>query len=124
VSDYQLPAPWRCEAELRAGGVMSVTLAGEFDLAAAPEIEAAVRRAQALAARVVVDLERVEFLDSTGLHVLLAATARARESGAQLVITQPSDCVRRLLALTNTLDHLTIDDGQPARISRSSDRSS
>jgi anti-sigma B factor antagonist len=124
VSDYQSPAPWRCEAELRAGSAMSLTLAGEFDLAAAPEIEAAARRAQALAARVVGGLERVAFLDSTGLHVLLAATARARQSGAQPVITQPSDCVRRLLALTNTLDHLTIDDGQPARCARSSDRSS
>jgi anti-sigma B factor antagonist len=109
---------------LRAGGVMALTLAGELDLAAAPEIEAAVRRAQALAPRVVVDLERVEFLDSTGLHVLLAAAERARESGAQLVISQPSECVRRLLELTNTLDHVTIDDGQQANFTRSSNRSS
>jgi anti-sigma B factor antagonist len=108
---------------LHVGGVMTVALVGEFDLAAAPDIEAAVRCAEALAACVVVDLGRVEFLDSTGLHVLLAATARARQRGAQVVITQPSDCVWRLLELTNTLDHLTIDDGQPADPARSTDRS-
>ena len=61
-----------------------VTLAGEIDLYTAPrlqsELGAALRSADP--ALVVVDMSGVEFCDSTGMNVLLAAHRQARDRAA------------------------------------------
>ena len=48
----------------------------------------------------IVDLRELEFMDSSGMHALAAADARARASGARLVIAHPAESVLRLLELT------------------------
>ena len=55
-----------------------VVTRGELDLATAPELEAAHPGALDGGQDVVVDLRELEFMDSTGLRVLVAAHARAR----------------------------------------------
>ncbi|WP_018684582.1 STAS domain-containing protein [Actinokineospora enzanensis] len=80
--------------------VVSVT--GEVDLATAPQLEQALDAALAEpgATGVRVDLSAVEFMDSAGLRVLVAALRKAEESDRTLVLDAPHERVRRIIEIT------------------------
>jgi anti-sigma B factor antagonist len=88
------------EVDERAG-VPVVTVAGEIDISTAPDLR---RRLAVLldtaAGRVVVDLQGVDFLDSTALSVLIGAHRRLQRQGGglDLVCTRPA--VLRVLHVT------------------------
>jgi anti-sigma B factor antagonist len=92
-------------------------LHGELDLVGAPmlqrEIEAA---AVEQAPMVVLDLDDLQFIDSSGLRVILSAHERARERGQGFALTRGSQQVQRLLAIAGVSGHLTVlaspDDAQ------------
>ena len=79
-----------------------VRLMGEVDLASADVLrEHLLRLLESNVQTVVIDLDGLDFIDSTGLHVLLLITQRARRGRDQLRIIEPSDGpVRRLLRMT------------------------
>ena len=56
---------------------------GELDIDAVPELDRALRHADA--PLVVLDLRELEFIDSSGAHLLLAADRRIRRAGRRLV---------------------------------------
>jgi anti-sigma B factor antagonist len=74
--------------------------AGELDLAYAGELRAKLAEAAVPGGRVVVDLGRVEFLDSTALGVLVAAAKRQRATGGEVVVRSPQPRIRRVFELT------------------------
>jgi anti-sigma B factor antagonist len=83
--------------------LLVLTLSGELDLASAPALEQVLSDAQETGVdRVVVDLSRLEFSDSAGLHVLLDAHRRLRGSGQRLVLRRGPRVIQRLFALTGT----------------------
>src|SRR5262245_41731249 len=74
---------------------------GEFDLASAPGLEREVARIEARhPAEMVIDLSSLEFLDSTGLGLLVMATERAGTNGTKLAFLRGADAVARLFELT------------------------
>lgn len=90
---------------------VTVHLAGEVDLAAAPRVETAID--EALAAEdgvdITVDLDGVTFLDSTGLRVLVAAHTRCAAEGRSLTLVNPSTAVSRILEITGLGQTLLAD---------------
>lgn len=88
--------------------VVHVEPAGELDMATAPQVR---REVEALVAtgftRVVIDLRALEFIDGSGLRLLLALDAAARSDGWRLSLTEGPEPVQRLFTLTGTLDALT-----------------
>ena len=83
---------------------------GELDLAAASSLDAELERALGTDAnRIVLDLAGLEFIDSTGLSVLVRAQQRAHDSGRQLGVVNPGPQVERLLSLTGLLERLTLE---------------
>jgi anti-anti-sigma factor len=58
---------------------------------------------------VVVDCHRVEFIDSSGLKVLLEARQRVAAEGGQVVLRRPTEVVLRLLQVTATDELFTIE---------------
>ena len=81
-------------------GTVIVVLDGEIDLCAAPEFEASLNRVGAGHVKpIVVDLDRVSFIDSAGVHVLLQFSL-AEGNGNRLALTCGSPQVRRLLEVT------------------------
>jgi len=94
-----MPAPYQVRLTARRG-VPVVELEGECDLAAAPEIKAAVRRAFAGgSSSLVFDLEAVTFIDSSALSVFLGARRRAAEAGGSVTLLCSSPSLLRLLRL-------------------------
>ncbi|PPK67512.1 STAS domain-containing protein [Actinokineospora auranticolor] len=78
-----------------------VEVTGEVDLATAPQLEQALDDALAQpGGGVRVDLSGVEFMDSAGLRVLVAALRKAEESGRSLVLDSPHERVRRIIEIT------------------------
>ena len=54
------------------------------------------------------DLRRVEFIDSTGLRALIAADERARSDGRRLALVRGPHAVERLLSVTQLDQRLDI----------------
>jgi anti-sigma B factor antagonist len=93
------------------GDAIRMTIIGELDLATAPEFEQALTEVEATdVAAIVVDLDELEFLDSTGLCALLAADARSRADGGRLTLTRGSPPVRRLFELVGADSRLSFAD--------------
>jgi anti-anti-sigma factor len=63
----------------RDGDTHAITVSGELDLAGAPDLEAELQAVEASDARtIMLDLAGLQFIDSTGLRLLLTAHARER----------------------------------------------
>lgn len=58
--------------------------------------------------RLAIDLAGMEFMDSSGLGVLIAALKRLKENDGELVLLSPRDQMRRILNLTGLDKILTI----------------
>ncbi len=81
-------------------GRVRVTLAGDCDLAVRDEMGATLLAAVGRADIVVVDLAEVDFLDSSGVHGLVAAHRAARDRGGHLYVENPTGSVAMVLELT------------------------
>lgn len=79
-----------------------VALSGEIDLSVRDDLLNTLCStiATAGATRVVVDLAQVSFMDSTGLHVLIAARERALGSGVAFQVVGAAGIVLRVLEVT------------------------
>ena len=90
-----------------------VMLAGEIDLYTAPRLESellAAMRSANPAPQLVVDMSGVEFCDSTGMNVLLAAHRQAGEQGGDLALAAPRAPVRKILEVTGLASVFTVHD--------------
>jgi anti-anti-sigma factor len=95
----------------REGDMVVVGLSGELDLASAPQFESEIESPEVVSsAKLVLDLDNLQFIDSTGLRIIFAAHARSQERGQQFAVTQGSEQVQRLLAITRVSEHLRVVD--------------
>jgi anti-sigma B factor antagonist len=98
--------------EIRDGTqAVVIGVTGELDLASSPALEQELERgAAAQAELVIVDLRNLEFMDSTGLSVLVRAHQRATENGQRFGVVKGPQQVQRLLSLTGVADRLNLAD--------------
>jgi anti-sigma B factor antagonist len=95
-----LNSPFSVKAE-RQGALQTVNVFGELDQATAPELRAVLSDSLAdSAASVLVDLSSCDFIDSTGLSLLVEAKRRLAEERRRFGVCCPDPDVRRLLELT------------------------
>jgi len=88
-----------------------VSLHGELDLASAPQFESELDSPEvASCAKLVLDLDDLQFIDSTGLRTIFSADARLQDRGQQFAVTRGSEQVQRLLAITRVGEHLRVVD--------------
>jgi anti-anti-sigma factor len=95
----------------RTGDLATVLLDGELDLASGGPLRA---RLAELAhedpplRQVVVDLAQLDFVDASGIAVLMAAHKALARQGGELVLLRPSRLVRRVLRLLQLEDVLRV----------------
>ena len=89
----------------------TLALSGELDLLTSPTLQRAVDAAVASDVElIVVDLRELEFMDSTGLHVIFQAQHRMHDTGRRFALIRGPEVVQRLFDLTGVADALTIID--------------
>jgi len=96
-------------------GATVLVVSGEVDVATAPQLrQEAVRLAGTGGARLVMDLSSVDFLDSTGLGVIVGVLKRVRTHGGELAIAGAENHVRKVFDITRISDVLpmyaTVDE--------------
>lgn len=98
--------------EVRSEGkAVVVVVVGELDLASGPELEQTLEQlAEPPTELLVIDLREVEFMDSTGLSIIVKAHQRFTESGRRLALVKGTPQVQRLLDLTGVAERLPLVD--------------
>ena len=90
-----------------AAGVVVASLAGELDLTNARELEERLDGAAPDEKTLVIDLNRVAFIDSAALHVLFKVAER-RQKGRIVLLMEPGAAVSRTLDIVRMKDAVTI----------------
>jgi anti-sigma B factor antagonist len=87
-----------------------IALAGELDLNGCPKVEAELIRAESNGAQqIVLDLSGLEFIDSTGIALLVAAMRRSKADSNRLrFVPSHSQDVQRLLHICGLDGHLPL----------------
>jgi anti-sigma B factor antagonist len=97
--------------EREPAGVYVVELYGELDLAACEVAAQALRRCgQTEVEEIIVDLSGLDFIDSSGLQVLLETHKADRENGNRLLFLRGADPVERVIRLTRLDEVLPFAD--------------
>jgi anti-sigma B factor antagonist len=91
------------------GGVARVRISGEVDMAVREDVQAAIQGAIDLpdTVRVLVDIEQVTFLDSSGIAALVRGRQAAEQAGHAYRVVNPQGGVRHVLDIACVLDVLT-----------------
>lgn len=85
----------------RSGNRCLVAVSGEVDLATARPVDDALRRAEATDARsIVLDLSQLDFMDATGVALLMKASTRSRSDSNRLTVIRPPRNVMRVLLIS------------------------
>jgi anti-anti-sigma factor len=99
--------PFSAQSEEADARVWVVRVSGELDIATAPRLQLVLDEAIASdPASVMLDLDGLDFLDSTGITVLVRARRRLEDQGARLVLDGISPAVERVLEVAGVLDSL------------------
>ena len=93
------------------GDAPGLTVRGEIDIATSPRLKLALDTAiRESSGAFVLDLCDVEFLDSSGLNLVLRARATLARDGRQLAIVCPPGPVRRMMEVARVDDLLFLYD--------------
>ena len=105
-------ANFEVDGEQRPGEVV-IRLSGELDLSAFDRVEQVLTDAQSDGDRIVwIDLRGLEFIDSSGIRLLLVAHRRAQRNGHELRIIRGSERIQRIFALTDLDGRLPFCDDE------------
>ena len=92
------------------GAAATVFVTGDLDRTMADEFVESVISELGQGGEVRVDLARVEFIDSAGVHALFKVASSADKHGAKVLFANPSPIVRHVLGLVGGLDVLPVAD--------------
>ena len=99
--------PFRIDVEPSRESVR-VAPVGELDIATVERLQAeVVRLRESGFARIVLDLRRVRFIDSTGLRLVLELDAAARADSHNLDVVRGPDVVHRIFEVTQVAERLS-----------------
>ena len=113
----ELSRRFGCDVRSSRGSATWIHPRGELDNVFAPCFERAVRQALSRVRLVIIDLRQLTFIDSTGLHLIIAAEACARLGDRRLVIIRGPAHIDRLFALVGISDRVEIIDPRPVLVS-------
>jgi anti-sigma B factor antagonist len=112
-----LTEPFKVESEAQPG-LLVVSVIGELDQSTAPGLREALASSVADATGpILVDLNDCEFIDSTGLSLLVETKRRLEEQQKSFGVCCPDADVRRLLELTGIDRALGLYDSRDEAIS-------
>ena len=91
-------------------GALFIALEGELDTLSSPDFEAELEPLLADAESLTLDFEKLEYISSAGLRVLLSAEQHMEEKGAEQVkVIHMNDTIRNIFDITGFADILSLD---------------
>jgi anti-sigma B factor antagonist len=122
VIDHDVAATQLRLSTARFADAYIVTAAGELDLHTAPRLDDELAALTARhAAKIIVDLADVPFIDSTALGVLVAAAKRARTDGSLLILVTNDPRTLRVFEVTGLDRTFNLERSLPDAVGRALD---
>jgi anti-anti-sigma factor len=110
----QVPTFNLIERELQPG-CREIQVEGELDLAVADQLVDRLTHAGAECLQILIGLESCEFIDSTGIAVIVRAHKEFAERGGRVAVYAPTDQVLRVLSVTGlTSNGMVFDAAEEA----------
>ncbi len=94
--------------DLREENVLKIARDGRLDTTTAPELEALLGEKLTDATELVFDLEKLEYISSAGLRVLLSAQKQMNRQG-EMKLRGVSDTIMEIFEITGFCDILTFE---------------
>jgi anti-anti-sigma factor len=104
------PAAFDVAVGEEPGGVRRLSPAGELDIGSAPRLERALLDGREPGETVILDLSGLEFIDSTGLRVIVQAVEAAQRERWVLRLRHGPPAVRRVFEISGVLSALPFED--------------
>ena len=101
----------KCETDVRrVADCAVIEIRGEVDGSAAAVLSAAYEGAVATGSPscVLLDFARVDYINSTGIALIVSVLARARADGRQVIASGLSDHYRQIFAITRLSDFIQL----------------
>lgn len=98
-------------------GILIIKISGDIDHHSAKPLREEIDTDLYLyrASTVILDLAGVEFMDSSGLGLILGRYTKINDLGGRLIIANPDDSVAKILALAGTDKLITIKKAEETR---------
>ncbi len=90
------------------GSRLNITLEGRLDTTAAPRLEAELKRSVSDIEELIFNFEKLEYISSAGLRVLLSAQKVMNKQGS-MTVKNVNDVVMEVFEVTGFVDILTIE---------------
>lgn len=97
-------------AERRERGATVVALSGELDFGTVGQVQTRLAELRDEGAPTVLDLDRLTFMDSTGIRLVLTACEDAQRRDWSFRVTRGSERVQRVLEAAQVIDRLPYDE--------------
>ena len=107
------PVPFEVQYEELDDGIRAFTVRGELDMNTAPDLEQGLEDAlEKSSASIILDLSACEFIDSTGIALIVRTWQRLEDkgSGGKLVLCCCNHQVRRLLKITGVESSISMHE--------------
>ncbi|HEY7256919.1 MAG TPA: STAS domain-containing protein [Solirubrobacterales bacterium] len=114
--------PFEVQAEDLEGGIRAFTVRGELDMSTAPELEDSLEKVvTGEQAQVVIDLTECDFIDSTGIALIVRSWQRLDGGGegggsGKLVLCCDNTQVMRLLQITGVESSISVHPQRDAAV--------
>lgn len=115
-----MAVPWRLGGRVSAeeeffavdvaldGNQATVAIKGEVDVATAPQLWDTLESLPGAVSELVLGLDQLTFMDSTGIRVVVRAHELMKQRGGALVLQSPDAATRKLLEITSVDKVITI----------------
>lgn len=90
------------------GDQLTIQLEGRLDTTTAPQLEEELKASLAGVKKLVMDFEKLDYLSSAGLRVLLSAQKTMNKQG-EMVIRSVNETISEIFEVTGFIDILTIE---------------
>lgn len=93
-------------------GLTILSVVGEMDLSNAADLKTVIEEqlSAGIISKLIIDLGKVSYLDSSGIGILVASFTKVRKAGGSLKLANLSETVRETLKLTNLIEFFEVYD--------------
>lgn len=95
--------------ETKAEGRIQLNVDGRIDTNTSPQLQKAILQAFQKGNAVILDLEKVEYISSSGLRALLIGQKTANSKGGSMKLLHVCDSVMKVFKMTGFASMLTIE---------------